>query len=90
MNNELWCEGGEEKFVRKMIVQSKSIASTCFWFSTLIAKSSHLKSIYTALKNAGAIEVKTIPMSQGNKASRIVAWTYLTDEQQKKWINRWK
>ena len=90
MNNELWCEGGEEKFVRKMIVQSKSIASTCFWFSTLIAKSSHLKSIYTAVKNAGAIEVKTIPMSQGNKASRIVAWTYLTDEQQKKWINRWK
>jgi 23S rRNA (adenine1618-N6)-methyltransferase len=91
MNNELWCRGGEEKFVQKMIVQSKSIASSCFWFSTLVSKSSHLKSIYAALKNAEAIEIKTIPVSQGNKISRIVAWTYLTPEQQKKWINtRWK
>jgi 23S rRNA (adenine1618-N6)-methyltransferase len=88
-NKELWCEGGEEKFVQKMIAQSKLTASV-FWFSTLIAKSSHLKSIYAALKKAEAIEIKTIPMSQGNKTSRIVAWTYLTPEQQKKWIDaRW-
>jgi len=90
-NRELWCEGGEEKFVQKMIVQSKAIASSCFWFSTLIAKSSHLKGVYTELKKSEAIEVKTIPMSQGAKSSRIVAWTHLTHEQQKKWINaRWK
>jgi len=90
-SKELWCEGGEEKFVQKMITQSKQLSSSCFWFSTLISKSSHLKSIYTALKKAEAIEVKTIPMSQGNKTSRIVAWTYLTQEQQMKWIDtRWK
>jgi len=89
-NKELWCEGGEEKFVQKMIVQGKEISSSCFWFSTLISKSSHLKSVYSALKKAAAIEVKTIPMSQGNKASRIVAWTYLSQEHQMKWINtRW-
>ncbi len=89
-NKELWCEGGEEKFVQKMITQSKERSPSCFWFSTLIAKSSHLKGIYTSLKNAKAIDVKTIPMSQGNKTSRMVAWTYLTEEQQKKWINtRW-
>jgi len=90
-NKELWCEGGEEKFVKKMIAQSKEISSSCFWFSTLISKSSHLKHVYKALQNAEAIEVKTIPMSQGNKTSRIVAWTFLTHEQQKKWINsRWQ
>lgn len=89
-NKELWCEGGEEKFVQKMITQSQQIPSSCFWFSTLVSKSSHLKSVYKALKNAEAIEVKTIPMSQGNKTSRIVAWTYFTPEQQKKWMNaRW-
>ena len=89
-NKELWCEGGEEKFVEKMIIESKLMTSFCFWFSTLISKSSHLKSVYAALKNAEAIEVKTIPMSQGNKTSRIVAWTFLTHEQQKKWIDtRW-
>jgi len=26
-------------------------------------------------------------MSQGNKTSRIVAWTFLTKEQQKKWVD---
>lgn len=89
-NKELWCEGGEEKFVQRMISQSKHISSSCFWFSTLISKSSHLKNVYTALKNAEALEVKTIPMQHGNKISRIVAWTYLTKEEQKKWINtRW-
>jgi 23S rRNA (adenine1618-N6)-methyltransferase len=90
-NRELWCEGGEKKFVNKMISQSKQFASSCFWFSTLISDRSHLKRIYTALKSAGAVEVKAIPMRQGNKTSRIVAWTFLTQEQQKKWINaRWR
>ncbi len=89
-NTELWCEGGEEKFVQKMINESKQFSSSCFWFSTLISKSSNLKSVYTALKQAKAVEVKAIPMAHGNKISRIVAWTLLTPEQQRSWINtRW-
>ncbi len=90
-NNELWCPGGEEKFVHQMILQSKQFSASCFWFSTLISKSSHLKNIYETLKMMGATEVKTIPMSQGNKISRIVAWTYLNKEEQANWVNaRWK
>lgn len=90
-NNELWCEGGEERFVREMIRESKKFASSCFWFSTLISKQSNLKSAYKVLEKTEAIEVKTIPMGQGNKTSRIVAWTFLTKEQQNKWRNtRWK
>jgi 23S rRNA (adenine1618-N6)-methyltransferase len=90
MNAELWCEGGEEKFVQKMINESKQFSSSCFWFSTLISKSSNLKSVYTTLKHAKVIEEKTIPISHGNKTSRIVAWTFLSPEQQRNWINtRW-
>ncbi len=89
-NKELWCDGGEEKFVQRMIVESRQYASACFWFSTLVSKQAHLKSTYAALKNAGAVEVQTIPMSHGNKTSRIVAWTCLTHEQQSNWIkSRW-
>ncbi len=76
-NKELWCEGGEEKFIQKMIFQSKEFASSCLWFTTLVAKQTHLKTIYKALKMVKTVEVKTIPMSQGNKTSRIVAWTFL-------------
>jgi 23S rRNA (adenine1618-N6)-methyltransferase len=81
-SNELWCEGGEEKFVGDMISQSKQFSASCFWFSTLISKESNLKNAYKALKRVEVAEIKTIPMSQGNKISRIVAWTFLTRKQQ--------
>ncbi len=88
--NELWCEGGEEQFVRNMIFQSKQFASSVFWFSTLISKQANLENAYHALKKVAALEVKTIPMGQGNKTSRIVAWTFLSLEQQQKWMSeRW-
>lgn len=86
-NKELWCEGGEERFVQNMIQQSKQFSNSCFWFSTLISKESNLRSVYEALYNAEAIKIKTISMSQGNKTSRIVAWTFLTLQQQHCWIN---
>lgn len=90
-NGELWCEGGEERFVHNMICQSKQFATSCFWFSSLISKESHLKNVYLTLKKAEALGVKTIEMGQGNKKSRIVAWTFLTQEQRLKWVmSRWK
>jgi len=86
-SNELWCDGGEERFVRNMIRQSKQFAENCFWFSTLISKKEHLPAIIDALKLAKATDIKTIQMGQGTKISRIVAWTFLTPTQQKKWLD---
>ena len=89
-NSELGCEGGEIRFVRTMIRQSRKFASSCFLFSTLISKESNLRAVYGALKQAEAIEVHTIEMGQGNKTSRIVAWTFLTPKQQNVWMeSRW-
>ena len=89
--NELWYKGGEERFVRNMIRQSKKFALNCFLFSSLISKQSALKSAYKILEEVGALEVKTIPMGQGNKTSRLIAWTFLDKENQKKWKDtRWK
>ena len=90
-NTELWCDGGEEAFVRKMITESATIPTQCFWFTSLIAKKEHLPSIYHALRQAKAVEVRTIEMAQGQKISRIVAWTFLNEEQQKQWkLERWQ
>jgi 23S rRNA (adenine1618-N6)-methyltransferase len=90
-NNELWCEGGELRFVDEMIRESNQFADSCFWFSTIISKESNLTSVYDSLRKVDPVEVKTIPMGQGNKISRIVAWTYLNREQQEKWVSsRWK
>jgi 23S rRNA (adenine1618-N6)-methyltransferase len=89
-SHELWCDGGEVRFVLDMIRQSKQFQANCFWFSTLISKQSHLKLITDALTHAGVAQQKLIPMAQGTKISRILAWTFLNAAQQKKWIEtRW-
>lgn len=87
-SNELWCAGGEKKFVRKMITQSSHYPDSCLWYSTLVSKEANLKSIYKSLKTVRAIKIETLPMGQGNKKSRIVAWTFMDDYGQQDWIKK--
>jgi 23S rRNA (adenine1618-N6)-methyltransferase len=75
-NNELWCEGGEAHFVRKLILQSKELPISKTWFSSLVSRSEHLKGLYQALNDAGVDEIRTIPLNHGNKTSRILAWNF--------------
>jgi 23S rRNA (adenine1618-N6)-methyltransferase len=82
---ELYCTGGEEGFISRMVSESKEIASQCLWFTTLISKASSLPCVYRALKNVNALQVKTIDMAQGQKKSRLVAWTFLNASQQRAW-----
>lgn len=74
--NELWCKGGEQRFIENMIKESKEFAASCTWFSTLISKEENIRNAKKALKKVEATEVRTINMSQGNKVSRIVAWKF--------------
>lgn len=85
-NNELWCKGGEIGFIRDMIRQSKQFSDSVFWFSTSVSKQANLNTVYQELEKADAFEVRTIPMAQGNKTSRVVAWTFLSKELQQKWV----
>lgn len=88
--SELWTEGGELEFIRKMILESSRFKSQVFWFTTLISKSENLKPIEAMLKNSGVQVQKTIQMAQGNKQSRFVAWTFMTEKQQVNWsAYRW-
>ncbi len=84
-NHELWCPGGEAAFVRRMIAQSVPLGDRCRWFTTLVSKRGSLPAIYHALKMERAADVRTIAMSQGQKNSRLVAWTFLTPEQHREW-----
>ena len=84
-NAELWCNGGEIGFITQMVYESAKYPLQCFWFTTLVSKKDNLKSIYKTLSKVGAVEIKTIDMAQGQKISRIVAWTFLSEAQQKNW-----
>jgi 23S rRNA (adenine1618-N6)-methyltransferase len=84
-NNELWCYGGEAVFIRRMIEQSALFAKNVFWFSTLVSKKDTLPGVYKALRKMAASSIKTINMAQGQKVSRIVAWTFLNEAEQINW-----
>ena len=91
ISNELICDGGEYKFIQNMIRESEKFSKNCYWFSTLVSKQSNLKGIYKLLEKIEANQIKKIPMGTGNKSSRIVAWTFLSREEQKEWRDtRWK
>ncbi|MEO9894386.1 23S rRNA (adenine(1618)-N(6))-methyltransferase RlmF [Aurantibacter sp.] len=91
ISNELIYEGGEQQFIRNMVYESKHFAKNIFWFSTLVSKESNLRGIYKSLKKVSTNEVKTIAMGTSNKSSRIVAWTFFSNEEQKEWrATRWK
>ncbi len=86
-NNELWCPGGESTFIRHLIDQSVLFNKNVLWFSTLVSKKDTLIGVYKGLRRVGAADVKTISMSQGQKVSRIVAWTFMDPAQQQSWRN---
>ncbi|MEL1242046.1 23S rRNA (adenine(1618)-N(6))-methyltransferase RlmF [Flavobacterium sp. DGU99] len=84
-SNELWCEGGEFAFITQMIYESARYPMQCLWFTTLVSKQSHLKSLHKTLNKVNAAQIRTINMVQGQKTSRILAWSFLTETQQQDW-----
>lgn len=85
-SNELWCDGGEVSFIDKMIKQSIKFKKNCFWFTTLVSKKESLSEIYKILKKVKPFKIETIEMKQGQKISRIVAWSFLNKSEQEQWI----
>ena len=73
---ELWCEGGEFGFVRRMISESAARPRLCRWFTTLVARGATLPRLRRALDDAGASEVRVLELSHGARQSRSLAWSF--------------
>jgi 23S rRNA (adenine1618-N6)-methyltransferase len=73
---ELWCTGGEVAFARRLIAESAQLPLLCRWFTILVSKGTHLPAIGRALVEVGVTESRVLPMAQGQKQSRIVAWRF--------------
>jgi 23S rRNA (adenine1618-N6)-methyltransferase len=83
---ELWCEGGEAGFIGRMITESTALRGQVRWFTTLVSSSALLPALQRALRLAGAVEIRIVPMAQGQKQSRFLAWTFLTGELRTAWL----
>ncbi|PWN62527.1 23S rRNA (adenine(1618)-N(6))-methyltransferase RlmF [Chryseobacterium viscerum] len=83
--SELWCEGGELAFITKMINESAVFSSQVLWFTCLVSKKENLSKLTHLLKKVKAIQIKTIDMAQGQKISRMLAWTFIPQQNRKGW-----
>jgi 23S rRNA (adenine1618-N6)-methyltransferase len=73
--NELWCNGGEALFIKKMIKQSVVFKDQVDWFTSLVSKKENLLKIVKQLNKLKAIH-QIVEMNQGNKQSRFIAWRF--------------
>jgi len=85
---ELCCPGGEAAFVQRMIEESRRYADRCLWFTTLLSKAASLPQVRAALGRSSVQASRTIAMAQGQKQSRIVAWTFLDPAARAAWRAR--
>lgn len=72
---ELWCPGGERLFLKKMVKESANFASQVYYFTSLISNKENIKPTIKVLEKLGA-KCKVLEMSQGQKISRVLAWTF--------------
>lgn len=74
---ELWCKGGEQLFLKKLIRESQAYSTQCRWFSSLVSKADNVKPAKKLMRKLGAVDVREIEMKQGNKVTRVLAWTFM-------------
>ncbi len=86
---ELWCEGGEAGFIRRMITESRALRGQVRWFTTLVSNSALLPTLQRALREAAATDTRIVPMAQGQKQSRFLAWTFLDPQACRTWEAGW-
>lgn len=87
--SELWCQGGELNFLRLMIQESKHYGEQCLWFTSLVSKKENVAPLQAELKKVAVAQSKVIDMWQGNKQTRILAWSFFEPSQQKMWAEHY-
>ena len=75
-NNELWYPGGEKAFLHNYLYQSSLYKDTSVWFTSLVSKKETIESLQKSGEKLKVKIMKIIPMHQGNKITRIVAWQF--------------
>lgn len=75
-NNELWYTGGEKAFLHNYLYESSLFPEQSNWFTSLVSKKENVESLQKSAEKLKAKNFKVIPMHQGNKVTRVVAWQF--------------
>jgi 23S rRNA (adenine1618-N6)-methyltransferase len=77
---EVYCQGGEEIFVIKMINESQLFKSNVLWFTTLVGKKENFDKVKKYLEQLDHVKmIKTTIFFQGKLARWGLAWTYFSE-----------
>ncbi|MGB1296148.1 MAG: 23S rRNA (adenine(1618)-N(6))-methyltransferase RlmF [Flavobacteriales bacterium] len=91
VNSELWCNGGEIGFLSNMIAESEKQQIRVMWFTTLVSRKEVLEKLERKIKaNKKIQDYRVVTMTQGQKQSRMLAWTFQTKKQMEIWKKDWK
>jgi len=82
MPNELWCNGGELLFIKRMIKESVQFAKQVGYFTTLVSQEAHLAPLEKLLRKRGA-NMQRINMTLGHKKSRLLVWNFIEKSDEK-------
>ncbi len=74
-SHELWCNGGEALFIKRLIKESADYKSQVGWFTSLVSRKENLLKLEKQLTKMKAT-YKVVPMNSGNKKSRFIAWKF--------------
>ena len=78
---ELWCADGEIGFLTRMANESVEYSGQVNWFTSLVSKGSNIPPLKKLLSRLGAQKIDVLKMNQGQKSSRVLVWSFLTDYQ---------
>ncbi|CAL2084887.1 23S rRNA (adenine(1618)-N(6))-methyltransferase RlmF [Tenacibaculum sp. 190524A05c] len=74
-HSELWCNGGEALFLKRMIKQSADFKTQVGYFTSLVSRKENLPKLEKQLKKL-KVNYTIIPMEHGNKKTRLIAWSF--------------
>ena len=69
-----------------MANESLAFSVQVLWFTTLISKKDNVRPKRKQLEKLGVKAIRIVEMSQGQKVSRFMAWSYMDKAQRKAWI----
>ena len=80
---ELWCPGGEKQFVTTHIRESAASPDAALWFTSLVSSERSMPKLLAELDHVRPARVEQLGVATGNKAMRVLAWSFLADAERR-------
>ena len=76
---ELWCAGGERRFVATHIRQSAAAPHASLWYTSLVSSEASMPKLRAELRAARATRCEELRLDSANKRGRVLAWSFMAD-----------